>query len=332
MAGARRRLRRLVRAALAVLVLAGAGAGAEPLALPEPGSLRFAQFNVALSRQGAGVLLRDLARRDPQVLAVAEIVLRVRPDVLLLNELDHDPEGRALDAFAGLLAEGVAGLDGLAYRHRYLAPVNTGVPSGHDLDGDGRQAGADDAFGWGRFPGQYGMALMSRLPVDAAAARTFRTFRWADLPTADRPATPDGPHHADAVWQALRLSSKSHWDVPIVLPEGGRLHVLALHPTPPVFDGPEDFNGRRNADELRLLLGLIDGADWLVDDAGGGGGLPADARFVVMGDLNADPHRGDARRAPPPARRPTRSPPTSAPIPARGGSGWTMCCPPPGSR
>ncbi|HUF56576.1 MAG TPA: endonuclease/exonuclease/phosphatase family protein, partial [Thermohalobaculum sp.] len=189
-------------------------------------------------------------------------------------------------------------LEGLDYPHRFHAPVNTGVPSGHDLDGDGRQAGPDDAFGWGRFPGQYGMALLSRLPVDRAAARSFRLFRWAALPGADRPATADGPHHDDAVWDALRLSSKSHWDVPVALPDGGRLHVLALHPTPPVFDGPEDLNGRRNADEIRLLIGLIDGAGWLEDDAGRRGGLPAEARFVVMGDLNADPHRGEARRAP----------------------------------
>lgn len=104
------------------------------------------------------------------------------------------------------------------------------------------------------------------------------------------------PHHGNTVWQALRLSSKSHWEVPVRLPGGRLLHLLAAHPTPPVFDGPEDTNGRRNADEIRMLIGLIEGADWLVDDDGGRGGLPADAPFVVLGDLNADPHRGESRR------------------------------------
>ena len=49
----------------------------------------------------------------------------------------------------------------------------------------------------------------------------------------------------------LPLSSKSHWDVPVRI---GRttLHLLASHPTPPAFDGPEDRNGRRNHDEIRF--------------------------------------------------------------------------------
>jgi hypothetical protein len=74
------------------------------------------------------------------------------------------------------------------------------------------------------------------------------------------------------------------------------VHVLASHPTPPIFDGPEDFNGRRNGDEIRLTLGLIDGAAWLKDDRGRGGGLRRRDLFVVLGDLNADPFDGEARR------------------------------------
>lgn len=287
---------RLLTALAAALGLGVSGpAAAEPPPVPE-GAIRVAQFNAALVRQGAGVLLRDIGRRHPQIEAVAEIVLRARPDILLINELDADPEGRALAAFAARLAEGVAGLEGIDYPHRFQGAQNVGVPSGHDLDRDGRTMGPGDAFGYGRFPGQYAMALLSRFPL-AGEVRSWTGLPWSAMPGARRPVRPDGaPFHPDPVWAAMRLSSKAHWAAPIATPVG-TLRLLAAHPTPPVFDGPEDRNGRRNADEIRLLREILDGAGWLVDDAGTPGGLPADAPVVVAGDLNADPLDGDGIRA-----------------------------------
>ena len=101
----------------------------------------------------------------------------------------------------------------------------------------------------------------------------------------------------------FRLSSKSHWDVPINVPARGKskpftLHLICSHPTPPVFDGPEDRNGRRNHDEVRLIADYIDPAksSYLKDDAGKTGGLPADEQFVIVGDLNCDPVDGDGIR------------------------------------
>ncbi|MGV2338699.1 MAG UNVERIFIED_CONTAM: endonuclease/exonuclease/phosphatase family protein [Planctomycetaceae bacterium] len=91
----------------------------------------------------------------------------------------------------------------------------------------------------------------------------------------------------------FRLSSKSHWDVPVEI--GNHvLHVLASHPTPPAFDGAEDRNGRRNHDEIRLWHDYLtpEASSWIQDDSGKSGGLPADASFVILGDLNADPIDG----------------------------------------
>ena len=279
------------------LALAG-GAQAEPWLERAPDAIRVATLNAGLVRKGAGMLVHEMVKGSAQIDAVAEIILRVRPDILLLIKFDRDPAHRALTGFAERLRAGVAGLEGLDYPFLYQGPVNTGLPSGHDLDGDGYRRGPRDAFGYGRFPGQYGMALMSLYPIDYDRLRSFQRFRWADLPGADRPVNADGaPYHPDPVWGDLRLSSVSQWDVPVTLPGDVVLHVLASHPTPPVFDGPEDFNGRRNADEIRLLLGLIDGADWLVDDRRQGGGLGPGDLFVVAGDLNADPYDGEARRA-----------------------------------
>ena len=93
----------------------------------------------------------------------------------------------------------------------------------------------------------------------------------------------------------MRLSSKSHWDVPIDV-DGRIVHILAAHPTPPTFDGPEDRNGMRNADEIGFWADYIAGVDsgWITDDAGVSGGLTADAEFVILGDLNSDPLDGDS--------------------------------------
>ncbi|MEM8790018.1 MAG: endonuclease/exonuclease/phosphatase family protein [Pseudomonadota bacterium] len=260
------------------------------LAKPE-GSVRVALFNAALSREGAGKLILDIeAGKDPQPKTVAEIILRTAPDILILNEFDYDPLQRALTSFAGLLAGGVAGLPGVDYPHRYHPAVNTGVPSEHDLDGDGVVAGPGDAFGFGRFPGQYGMAVLSRFPL--GPAQTYRLMRWANLPGARRPRNPDGTsHYDDAAWADLRLSSKTHFNLPVTLPDGRVIHLLVAHPTPPVFDGPENANGLRNGDEIKLLTAMIDAPSWLIDDAGLGAEEPE--HFIVAGDLNADPVDGE---------------------------------------
>ena len=281
------------------LWLTGIGAAAgEAWEDRAPDSIRIATFNAGLVRKGAGLLVREMDQGSPQIEAVAEIILHVRPDILVVQKFDRDPAHRALTRFAERLRAGVNGVAGLDFPFLFQGPVNTGLPSGLDLDGDGRRRGPRDAFGYGRFPGQYGMAVLSRLPVDYDRIMTFQQFRWSDLPGADRPVNPDGnPYHPDAVWRALRLSSVGHWAVPVMLPEGGHLQVLAAHPTPPVFDGPEDLNGRRNGDEVRLLLGLIEGAGWLVDDRGGSGGLRPSDRFIIAADLNADPHDGEASAA-----------------------------------
>jgi hypothetical protein len=133
------------------------------------------------------------------------------------------------------------------------------------------------------------MVLLSRYPIKHKDVRTFQHFLWQEMPDSMLPVD-----WYDADEQAqLRLSSKSHWDIPLKV-KGETIHVLASHPTPPVFDGPEDRNGRRNHDEIRFWIDYIAGEDYMVDDRGRAGGLPEQARFVIMGDLNADPYDGDS--------------------------------------
>ena len=266
---------------------------------PLAAEVRIATFNIAMGFERAGEMAAALESGEHERLRmVAEILQRVRPDILLLNEFDYDP---AVDAAAlfnrNYLAVAARGREAIEYPWHFRAPVNTGVDSGLDLDGDGETGGPGDAWGFGRFPGQYGMLVLSRYPLMRSRSRTFQHFRWADLPDASRPVQPDGtPFHTDATWSQLRLSSKSHWDLVFDV-NGTELHLLASHPTPPVFDGPEDRNGRRNFDEIRFWREYTspEPADWIRDDAGTTGGLAPGSRFVIAGDLNADPQDGDSR-------------------------------------
>ncbi len=274
------------------LLLTAALLSAPPAAAAE--RLRVAAFDLGMSRDGPGVLVHELeGAPEPAALAAAAVVREVRPDVMLVSGFDYDLEGRALDAFRALLAAGPEGMD---YPFAFALPVNAGVPSGLDLDGDGRTMGRGDAFGWGRFPGNGGMALLSRLPVDAEAARSFTALPWSALPGAEPPRRADGEPFPDAARAAaLRLSSRAHWQVPVILPGGGRLHLLAANPTPPLFDGSEGFNRRRNRDEVRFWSVYLDGAA-LTDDAGRTAG-PPDGSLVVLGNLNLDPLDGAGERA-----------------------------------
>ncbi len=296
----------LTAACLALLLLAGCrdaadvhpDASAEPVTPAMP--LRFATFNTSLFDETHGGLVARLDEGDEDARRIAATIQHQRPDVLLLNEFDYDPAGLAATLFQErYLGVGQSGQQAIVYPYRYFAEVNTGVPSGLDLDQDGRIGGegrfhGNDAWGYGLHPGQYGMLVLSKHPIDAAAVRSFHLLRWSTMPGAREPRFPDGRRFYPAqVWSQLRLSSKSHWDVPIDTPLG-RIHFLVAHPTPPVFDGPERRNAARNHDEIRLWAEYLSPGDkpWLCDDAGLCGGLDADARFVIAGDYNADPADG----------------------------------------
>ena len=126
------------------------------------------------------------------------------------------------------------------YPYWFTAPSNTGVQSGFDLDRNGTVGAAGDAFGFGAFPGQFGLVVLSRYPIETREVRTFQTFRWADMPGALLPVDGTGESwYTPEELAVLRLSSKSHWDVPIDVGRGRDVHFLVSHPTPPGFDGPE---------------------------------------------------------------------------------------------
>ncbi|WP_367276776.1 endonuclease/exonuclease/phosphatase family protein [uncultured Roseobacter sp.] len=237
-----------------------------------------ATYNTELQRDGPGLLLRDILRGgDPQVDAVVSVISEVAPDILVIQGFDYDLTGAALGAFADLLRE-----NGVNYPHLFAGRPNTGMATGLDMDGDRRRGDPRDAQGYGRFSGQGGMAVLSRFPVLEDQVQDYSAMLWRDFPDALLPETPAGPFPSEEAQAVQRLSTTAHWVVPVNVPGTGRLDLLTFHASPPVFDGPEDRNGRRNHDEIRFWKLYLDGVFGPVP--------PGD--FVLLGDTNQDPNSG----------------------------------------
>lgn len=250
------------------------------MALPVAGdTLRIASFNSALSRDGPGLLLRDILKGDdPQILAAQDAIAALSLDLVVLQGFDFDLNNTALNAFADALAQ-----RGADYPHRFALSPNVGLQTGIDMDGDGKTGGPRDAQGYGRFYGDGAMAILSKYPIDHDDVRDFSGFLWRDLPDALLPETTDLTAFPSVAAQAVqRLSTTAHWVVPVDAPTG-RLWLLTFHATPPVFDGPEDRNGKRNNDEIAFWQHYLDGTF----------GPAPDKRFILLGDANNDPARGE---------------------------------------
>ncbi|TDS95061.1 hypothetical protein CLV87_1581 [Pelagimonas phthalicica] len=226
--------------------------------------LRVATWHGDFSRKGPGLLVRELAGDKP-VPGVASIA-QARPDILLLTNFDFDAGHVALGALQSRLRD-----QSWPMPHLFALRPNTGLPTGVDVDGDGKLGGPRDAQGFGYFSGQGGQAILSRYPVRLVADHSGAF--WADAPGSL--IAKDDP-----VGAAQRLSSSAHWAVEVEV-DGAKVTLLTLAATPPVFDGPEDRNGRRNRDEVLYWSHVLhDKAAF------------ADAPVVVLGNFNLDPDRG----------------------------------------
>lgn len=262
-------------------------------------SVRVALFNIrelstekllSVDRNGQGV--------NEQLLAASKIIQQINPDILVINEIDHDYNSLDKGLVLNLIRFEDAYLDKgetpVSFQYKFTAPCNTGILSGLDLDKDGTVSDdsyvgtrgyGSDCFGYGSYPGQYSMGLFSNYPIDTGVVRTFQRFLWKDLPGHHMPP---GYYDKDAV-SIFRLSSKSHWDVPVQINDK-TLHLFLSHPTPPAFDGEEDRNGRRNFDEIKFWVHYINNDQSIYDDQNQYGGYQGEHPFLIAGDLNASRH------------------------------------------
>jgi len=234
-------------------------------------AVRIATFHASFPRSSAAGMLADLdGGQSAGAKQLAAVLQQLEVDVLLLSGIDAAEADRIAQVLVQqYFAVGQADAGPLLFEH------------GFTLASAG-QAFADSC-----------MLLFSRWPIQTTAIRSFQQLPWSRMPDALRPQQ-DCP---DEVWAQLRLSSRGHWDVPIMPGEDAAapvVHLLCSHPISPRAPAAGDHALCRNHDEIRFWVDYLtpDRSGWIVDDAGGAGGLPAAARFVVLGTLQCDPLDG----------------------------------------
>src|SRR5258706_2059270 len=192
-------------------------------AVPAFGQLKIATFNASLYRDQPNQLLSDLSQpSDQQIKSIAEIIQRTNPDILHINDIDYAANNSALDLFqSNYLSISQNGAPLVSYKYRRAFASNTGLPTGFDLNNNGHAVTtvgasgyADDAFGFGAFPGQHAFALLSKYPILDSQIRTFQFFKWKDMPD-NLMASQLSTYYSAEEQNILRLSSKNHADVPI---------------------------------------------------------------------------------------------------------------------
>ncbi len=132
--------------------------------MSDTNQLRIVTFNGAMNRNTEGRLLEDLQNGEQQQIKnVAEIIQRTNADVILVNEFDYDYTVSDPLTLPQLFLENYLNVqqhpdvDPIDYPYIYLAPTNTGVASGFDLDRNGvvvteleTEGYGNDAKGFGK--------------------------------------------------------------------------------------------------------------------------------------------------------------------------------------
>ncbi|MGH1466943.1 MAG: endonuclease/exonuclease/phosphatase family protein [Cognatishimia sp.] len=243
--------------------------------------MRIATYHTELHRDGPGVMLRDITRGDAQVVSITNVIAAAAPDIIVLQGIDYDAQGYGLSALRQRLAD-----LGTELLFQYAPPPNSGLQTGLDIDADGRLLEPEDAHGYGDFFGQRGIAVLSRHPIDHRKIQNFQDLTWRDFAKATSLEQAFLQATSDSIRNSIRLSSSAHSVIPITIGQQS-LSLFAYHATPPVFDGPEDRNGIRNAHENLFFPFYLEGYF---------GPAPSKS-FVFTALANIDPNRGEGHHS-----------------------------------
>lgn len=270
----------------------GGGTGGGGGATGTPSHIRVGQFNL---REMTTKKLMDAA--DEQATAAAEVLARFAPDVVNINELQYDIQGvptssspgqPKADAKPGTFGGAAENAKRLADRVRGVDPtadypyvIQTLGNSGFLWEGSNNGSAVFDLRGWGEWRGRFNTAILSKWPILEDQIRVIADFAWEDLP--DNLIAQMETEQGLTVPQGWPLFEKCLNVIPVQIGDEV-VHFVLLHPVTPVYDV---INTYRNHDELHALQLFLEGKLPGVDP------LPEGAKYVVIGDLNADPEDGD---------------------------------------
>lgn len=233
--------------------------------------LRVAMLNADFSRDGPGLLIKDIIEEDESLLPTINALQNLDADILLLTDIDQDDQAWAASELAQILG----------YTYHYQGPTNRGIQTGYDIDRDG-WIDENDTIGYGEFRGHHGMTIFSKNPITNPL--TFTKVTWSEVEGVIRPEN----YFSDEEWESIPLSTSGIWVVEI-----NGVQFIASYAATPAFDGEEDRNGLRNMAENLWLDQFLRGKA-MADDLGVSQTLAQP--FVAIGTLNLDPNDGDGHR------------------------------------
>ena len=234
---------------------------------------------------------------------MAEIIQRVRPDILLLQEFDYDAAGASLAAFQANYLGTAAGrrrTDSLRVyvlcrvQHRRTFRLRSRSRRAHCR----RRRRTRDSV---NFPGSTPWCCCRVSRSTRHAVRTFRKFLWRDMPGALLPDDPATRCARRLVF--ARAARGAAVVVEVALGRAGAYRPVHLAPAGQSSDAAvfRRAGGSQRAAQSRrdpLVDRLSERARRYLRDDDGRSAASTGKTFVIMGDQNSDPGR---RRQP--ARR-----------------------------
>ncbi len=200
--------------------------------------IRIATFTVELDRKGPGLLLRDIeSGKDKQIQAVIAEIVKAKPDIIVLQRFDWDMGRLAVQAFQNKLKN-----KGWDLPHAFAPRPNSGAKLGSDLPKDGVQS-------FGRFPGNRGLVLLSRFPIQSDKIQNHSDVLWSQISNSQSPDT-------GSLAKNQKLPSVALVTVPILV-HSTLVWVTTFHANAPLFDGGSGRNVKRNADEITFASQLV---------------------------------------------------------------------------
>ena len=230
------------------------------------------------------------------MVAAQNILKKLAPDLLSLNEIQYDLPGVPDAGFAttGQNLNKLAPRIGMGQATSVFFPANTGMNAKPQADGsyilesptDEQRRLFADPVNFGMFPGQYSTGLLSRL--DVLSVKEFHNISWKqvhpDLSLADFTDSNGEPLPED-----MSLFDKNFTHV-VVRFQDKPLHLILFHTVPSFHFGNERTpNFQRNLDQLRFLQWYLGSDQSGITQVEGIEPLKKGASFVAMGDWNVDP-------------------------------------------
>ena len=220
----------------------------------------------------------------------------VEPDILVLNEIDHDYEQaiRVSISTPGAFGTSISPQETKTSICRtalrwpttpafFQGSISMATATSPDDDRGTRDHG-NDSLGYGTYPGEYSMAVLSRFPMLEDESRTFQKLLWKDLP---------GHHIPPGLLLGGGSAKRSDCRASLT-----GIYRSTLMAGLCISSFSSDAAGlrrrgrqerRRNFDEIKLWVEYLELETNLTDDQGVGGGYRSSDPFVIVGDLNAAP-------------------------------------------